>query len=383
MNKDSLLLLTTSFPESGDGSEAAGAFVHDLAQELSARIPVRVVAPGSAERGPISDGNIAIWRFSGAGRPLSLLSPKSPADWPRIVKVLASMQRQAHAAVIDGRVRHTLALWVLPSGWIAWRHARRFKTPYSVWALGSDIWSLGRLPLASNLLRHVVAGASSCFADGLQLAEDAAALGGRPFEFLPSTRRLLLTDRRPVTASPPWRLLFLGRWHPNKGIDLLLEALRILPEDAWAAIGTITIAGGGPFENVVHEGVSHLKAAGRPVRLLGFLGTDEAAREVASADWLLIPSRIESIPVVLSDALKAGRPVIVTPVGDMARIVKSSLACGIVAEEVSAPAIARAIVTAVREGPGKYLDGVAQSATTFDLGKIADRIVMATNAEAQ
>ena len=34
-------------------------------------------------------------------------------------------------------------------------------------------------------------------------------------------------------------------------------------------------------------------------------------------DYLLIPSRIESIPVILSDAIQLGTPVIATEVGDM------------------------------------------------------------------
>lgn len=383
MKKDSLLLLTTSYPESGDGSEAAGSFVYDLAEELSTRIPVRVVAPGSSERGPDSNRNITTWRFYGTGRPLSLLSPKSPADWPLIVKVLASMQRQTYSATIDGRVRHTLALWVLPCGWVARNQARKFNTPYSVWALGSDIWSLGKLPFLSSILRKVASGASTCFADGLQLAEDAALLGNRTFEFLPSTRRSLLTHQQPVRISPPWRFLFLGRWHPNKGVDLLLEALRILPDSVWPKIEEIVIAGGGPLEDVVHRGVMDLKKDGRPIRLLGYIRSDEAAHEIALADWLLIPSRIESIPVVLSDSLKAGRPVIVTPVGDMARIVNSNPICGIVTEHTTAESIAVAIEEAVDRGPGEYLDGVETAASPFDLGRIADRILMDANVEIQ
>jgi len=383
MNRNSLLLLTTSYPDSGDGSEAAGVFVHDLAVQLSRKIPVRVVAPGSTERCSNGRTNLEVWRFAGTGRPLSLLSPRSPADWPKIIKVMASMRRQADAAVADGCVRHTLALWVLPCGWVAWSHARRFNTPYSVWALGSDIWTLGRLPMISNVLRRVVAGASACFADGLQLAADATVLGSRRFEFLPSTRRILLMDKQPVRIASPWRLLFLGRWHPNKGIDLLLEAMRILPEDTWSAIGEFTIAGGGPLESAVHENILRLKSSGRPVRLLGFLGPDEAAKEIVAADWVVVPSRIESIPVVLSDALKAGRPLVVTPVGDMARIVGADLPCGVVAGEATAASIASAIVKAIEFGPATYLEGVEHAAAVFDLEKIADKIIATTGLELQ
>jgi hypothetical protein len=42
-----LVLVSTSFPVLGDGSEAAGSFVSDLAEELAKHLPVRVVAPGT------------------------------------------------------------------------------------------------------------------------------------------------------------------------------------------------------------------------------------------------------------------------------------------------------------------------------------------------
>ena len=374
MSRDTLLLVTTSYPEVGDGSEAAGAFVSDIAQELSARMPVRVVAPGRKEGEDEKAGGPRVWRFAGTGKPLSLLTPANPADWPKIAKVLISMRRQTHAAIADGGVRHILALWALPSGWIARGQARYLRIPYSVWALGSDIWSLGRMPIASMLLRRVVTSAATCFADGLQLAEDAAGMSGRAFEFLPSSRRQLLADRPDLRANPPWRLLFLGRWHPNKGIDLLLDALSLLSDEVWVAIGEVAIAGGGPMDSSVRAGVDRLQALGRPLRLMGFLDADQAACEIVSADWVLIPSRIESIPVVLSDALKAGRPLIVTPVGDMARIVAGSPACGIVASKATAPAFAAAIAEAISRDPRQYVDGVLLAASAFDLARIADRI---------
>src|SRR5690606_36196482 len=44
-----LVIVTSSFPISGDGSEAAGTFVADLAEELAKHVPIRIVAPGRAD----------------------------------------------------------------------------------------------------------------------------------------------------------------------------------------------------------------------------------------------------------------------------------------------------------------------------------------------
>lgn len=374
MTRDTILLLTTSYPESADGSEAAGAFVADLAAALAGHGPVRVVGPGRAEQGPVDEGGIQVWRFAGGGRPLSLLSPRAPSDWPKIARVLRSMQRQAESATRDGRVAHVIALWMLPSGWIARRLLRSRSIPYSVWALGSDIWSLGRIPGASHMLQRVARSAQACFADGLQLAEEAGRLAAREFEFLPSTRKALVHNASPPGRLPPWNFLFLGRWHPNKGIDLLLEALELLPAAAWSRIGTFTVAGGGPMEEQVRAAVARLRENGRPVELRGFLSARDAGTAIQQTDWLVIPSRIESIPVVLSDALKAGRPVIATAVGDMARIVGGSLPCGIVVSQPTAAAISRAIEIALMADPTTFAKGVAEAAGRFDLDGIAARI---------
>ena len=53
-----------------------------------------------------------------------------------------------------------------------------------------------------------------------------------------------------------------------------------------------------------------------------------------AADFLVIPSRIESIPVVFSDAIQSGTPVISTPVGDLPQLIKNNH-CGVVADEIS------------------------------------------------
>jgi len=279
---------------------------------------------------------------------------------------LRSLRAETLNADADNRIAHTLALWTLPSGWAAAALQRAHGVPYSVWALGSDIWSLGKLPLVRSMLRRVIRGASHRYADGLQLGEDAARIGGVPFEFLPSTRRLQGQRTRPLASKPPYQLLFLGRWHPNKGVDLLLEALALLDDADWNRIAEVRIAGGGPLDALVRDGVASLQARGRPVRLNGFLDRAQASAAIADTDWVLIPSRIESIPVVFSDAMKLGCPVIVTPVGDLPRLLQK-FNCGVCATGVDAASQATAIRNALSISAAGFSTGVAAAATCFDL----------------
>lgn len=370
-----LVLVTTSFPIQGDGSEAAGSFVSDLSEELAAHVPVRVVAPGRENGTEHWVDNVDVFRYAAPERPLSTLKPWRPSDLREIRRVLtAGLEATRRAVAPDAQAAHILALWALPSGHWARRVSAETGMPYSVWTLGSDIWSLGRIPVVRGYLRRVLADARHCFSDGLRLAEDTRAIGGRPVDFLPSSRRISLRRPMPPRESPPYRLVFLGRWHPNKGIDLLLGALALLDDTDWQRIECLDIYGGGPLAPQVTEAVQVLRAAGRPVALHGYVTKAAAEAAIAAADYVLIPSRIESIPVVLSDAFKLCCPVVCTPVGDMGDIVRRYRA-GIVTDEVGIEAFRDAISEALRGVHVFSNTGLERAAEIFDLRRVSGRII--------
>lgn len=370
----SIVLVTTSFPIRGDGSEAAGGFVLETALALGEHVPVRVVAPG-LEAGYERWGGIEVFRFAAPEKPLSTLKLWNPADLIATVQVLRSGRRAVEQAVQAGPTAHILALWALPSGYWANVASRQYGVPYSVWTLGSDIWSLGRIPVVKGFLRRVLAQAKTCYSDGLQLAADTKRIGGRDVEFLPSTRRMTRVRQAPLKEAPPYRLLFLGRWHPNKGVDLLLDALGLLSEHDWSRIETVEICGGGPLEANVRRGVAALQAARRPVVLRGYLDRSAAEEAFLQADYLLLPSRIESIPVVFSDALKLGCPVLATPVGDLPGLLGGNCPAGMLAASVSAEDYAVMLSTALSRSPASFADGVAQTSLMFDMDAVVTRLL--------
>ncbi len=364
-----VVLVTTSFPESVLGSEAAGGFVSDFATVLAGRVDVAVVAPG-ADPGHARSGDIEVYRYRAPVQPLSLLRPQNPAHWPAILQTLKSGGRALEAALDHRPADHVFALWVLPSGYWARRCARRTGTPYSVWALGSDIWTLGRVPLVRSMLRTVLRGAAHRFADGYKLAEDVRTISQMSCHFLASARRFPASANPRLRGGPPYRLAYLGRWHRNKGTDLLLAALDRLPEQAWARIEAVRIAGGGPLDADIRTACETLKSKGRPLMLEGYLEPSEAAALFSWTDFICIPSRIESIPVVFSDALQARRPVIATPVGDLPRLLDDG-AAGILAKATSVSAYAAAIMSAVTQPTSAFGDGLDNLRRQFDVEAIA------------
>ncbi len=362
-------VVTTSYPDATPGSEAAGGFVADFVARLADHVQVTVVAAASRDDAT-REGKVDVRRFAVPRLPLSLLRPHDPRDWPAIVRSIRCGHKALQDLVAERRPDHVLALWALPSGYWAAAAMRKAGVPYSIWALGSDIWGLGRVPVVRGVLRRVLRNASHCFADGLQLAQDVEAISGRSCEFMASSRQLHDPGVGRVATSAPYRLAFLGRWHPNKGVDLLLEALESFDDADWARIESLRICGGGPLEDEVLRRAAQLAAAGRPVEAGGYLDRAAAAELIAWADYLLLPSRIESIPVIFSDAVQLGTPLVATPVGDLPRLFDQHRV-GVLAEDASVAGIAGALRTALAGNAQEFTRSLAEVSAIFDVAAVA------------
>lgn len=368
-----IALITTSYPEKEPGSEAAGSFVEDFARQLSKHARVSVLAASTAAS-QSTEFDVSVRRFAVPRLPLSLLNPLKPTHWLRILESLRSGRNALEKLVTDDRPDHILALWALPGGYWADRVSRKHETRYSIWALGSDIWGLGKIPLVKHVLKGALRRADRRYADGLQLAADVEKLCGLPCEFLPSTRKLPSGPHAGKSGEPPYKLAFLGRWHRNKGIDLLLNSLGQLTDPDWSRISKVRINGGGPLHDQVHAAVRELIEQGRPVSVGGYLDKTDAAGLIDWADYLLLPSRIESIPVIFSDAVQVRTPIIATPVGDLPRL-HAKYDFGVLASRTDSRAYAEAICRALDANPVQFENGLRGAMQDFDLVKIVNRFV--------
>jgi glycosyltransferase involved in cell wall biosynthesis len=120
---------------------------------------------------------------------------------------------------------------------------------------------------------------------------------------------VFLPAARPATG-PIRRLLFVGLLIPRKGlVDLLLALERpgTMPPDA-----TLTIAGDGPSRDEAEEIARRGPLRGR-VAFLGY--RTDVADLLSNHDALVLPSRMEQQPLVIAQAMGAGRPVLATRTG--------------------------------------------------------------------
>jgi len=368
-----IALVTTSYPDGKPGTEAAGSFVADFAEELSRRVRVTVVAAGTEDE-IVETGNLRIRRFAVPRLPLSLLKPANPGHWGALIATMKAGLSAVEYLAAEDKPDHLLALWVLPSGYWAHRAAKQYGFDYSVWALGSDVWTLARIPIVKNIFKNVAINAARRFADGVELGNEVTSVSGADCRFLPSTRRLPAIKGKRLITEPPYKLAFLGRWHPNKGTDLLLDALQQLDDESWRKISEVRIFGGGPQESSVRRAVASLESQGRPIVIGGYLDKQDAADLIGWADYLLLPSRIESIPVIFSDAMQVGTPLIATPVGDLPQLHRK-YNFGVVAQDISSSAFAKAIATGLAGSPDSHRQGIALARTDFDLPRIVDRFL--------
>jgi glycosyltransferase involved in cell wall biosynthesis len=253
--------------------------------------------------------------WMGSDKPLVHLNPFRPLDTLRIGSLFLEGRKELLPFIRENRVDACLALWVLPSGAFAYHAYRRDGIPYSVWALGSDIYRYGRNPLLHWMMKRIIQKATGVFADGFDLSKKVEERFERKCFFLATTRPLM--DDGEGRVSPPRpsnRFLFVGRLEKVKGIDLLLQAMALLNGEK--ADVHLTVIGGGGMEEWARSFVSE-KGLEENVSLTGNVSDEALALHYRSCDCVVIPSRSESIPLVFSEALQFNKDLIVTDVGDM------------------------------------------------------------------
>jgi len=111
----------------------------------------------------------------------------------------------------------------------------------------------------------------------------------------------------PWLAGPHPVLVSVGRLHPQKGFDLLLQALARL--QAVEPEARLIIVGEGPQRTFLEQEIQRLGLAER-VALVGF--QDNPYRYMAHATLFVLPSRYEGFGIVLAEALTLGVPVVAT-----------------------------------------------------------------------
>ena len=269
----------------------------------------------------LKDVRVKWFTWSRSKLPLVQLNPFSPVDFFKILSLFLNGRRELFAFIKENKIEACLALWVLPGGYFANQAFRRTKIPYSVWSLGSDIYRYGQNPFLYPMMKKIIQEARGVFADGFDLSKRIEERFGRKCFFLATTRTIekigpdkLGKQERLKKPEDPYRFLFVGRIEKVKGIDVLLQSMAYLNEEALDV--HLTVVGSGGMEEWARRFIQN-KGLERSISWMGNVPDETLAFLYELSDCVVIPSRSESIPLVFSEALKFNKDLIVTDVGDM------------------------------------------------------------------
>lgn len=251
-----------------------------------------------------------------AGREVSGVALEVHPQWPFAQRFAISPAHARALARAAGEVDivHNHSLWSMvnvAAGWVVpGKRAKLVVSPrgtLSPWALAH---SRGRKRLLWPLQRQVLARADLLHATSEAEYRDIRARGfGAPVAVIPNGIDVPASVPR-VPSDAGYTLLFLGRLHPVKGLDRLL--------DAWASLERqfpqwqLVIAGKG---EPAHEAEVKAQAARlglQRVRFPGPLYGQDKAAAYRAADLFVLPTHSENFGMVVAEALAHGCPAIVS-----------------------------------------------------------------------
>ncbi len=118
-------------------------------------------------------------------------------------------------------------------------------------------------------------------------------------------------DPQPIDKHFRQRLLFVGRFEPQKGLFVLLEAMRFMVSKGKKPC--LQLVGAGPLLSKLEKKAQDLKIDDL-VEFVGFVPPNSLSSFYQQCDVFVLPSFYEGIPKVLIEAAFCGAPIVTTNV---------------------------------------------------------------------
>ena len=318
---------------------------------------------------------------------IQVLHPRYPV-LPKIGSTLAPfLLAQSVKPVIErifAEYRFDLidAHFFYPDGVAAVLLGRHFGKPVVITARGTDVNLMPRYRLPRAMIRWAARHAAGIVTVARALKEDLVRIGV-PAERIDVLRNGVdLRLFRPIDRKAERRklgltratLLSVGHLVPRKAHDLVIQALRRLPEM------DVIIIGDGP-ERPALGALALRSGVGDRVRFVGALAQQELRNYYGAADALILASSREGWANVLLESMACGTPVVASNVGGTAEVVAAPEAGALMAER-SPEALADAVQSLFARYPDRgatrrYAEGFSWAATTEGQLELFARILSA------
>jgi glycosyltransferase involved in cell wall biosynthesis len=278
---------------------------------MKTRLPSRIVMLGAAAetRGSVT-AVVEAWRAHGlfARWPIEYLATTSDGSLSQKISTLAKAWRDFTLALVHDRVAvhlhlHRRTFWTQAAFGLAALAARR---PLIVHLHGSGFGHE-----AAFLLRHAAAVVVSCEAQRAwvrSVARNAHVVSVPPAVIASATPQ----------GPRPNVLLFLGRLEAAKGIYDLLDALA----GVRSAVPDVRLVCAGDGDREAVRRYADQLGIADAVKFTGWVGPSGKRALLETAAAFVLPSYDEALPVSLVEAMSAGVPPVVSPVGGIPEVVQ-------------------------------------------------------------
>ncbi len=373
-----VLFLTHSFPR-GPG-DAAGSFVLRLAVALREEgIDTSVVAP--ATRGVPDHAqleSIKIERFRYAPRRYETLAyagnmaTQFQASWSAKVTMLGFLGAEFRCAVHARRSEEpdlVHAHWWFPNGLVGTWLSRMSNRPLVTTLHGTDVRLARSVAFSRPAFRHVLHHSAAVTAVSRWLAAEAQEVVAAPAPIV-APMPVATSLFTPGGERSHDRLLFVGRLNAQKGIELLLHALKSIPDTSVS----LDIVGDGDDRAALEQLAIGLQLGDR-VRWHGALPQQQLVNFYRRAAALVVPSIGEGLGLVAVEAQLCETPVVAFESGGLPDVVQHDRT-GILVSEVDAAPLAAALVSLLeRDDRGASLGaaGRLHALATFAPQSVARR----------
>jgi glycosyltransferase involved in cell wall biosynthesis len=311
--KPKILILTHCFPS--DTSDIPGNFLFDLCEDLVSRGAEVSVITQKMNRNADPDfikrsgAEMIYFPWRGGGERFSDIKFSSAKSLLSVISLLYNGRRAFKNMIRSSEYDLVISCWLVPAG--LWSLSLTSKKHHAVWALGSDVSIYSKIFFNRQLLKLIISKNGTVFTNSINHQKIIKNVLNSGSELL-YTSRLLPAPRTVYKKTEKLKFVFIGRLEKVKGPDILLSAIKM---SGIKDFEIKFIGNGSMMTNLVES----VKSDGLEEKII-FLGEKDStiiSDELTSADYLVISSRSESMPVVFWEAMQTSTPVLSTEAGDI------------------------------------------------------------------
>lgn len=308
-----ILLVNNEYPPLGGGAANATMFMAKALVELGHEPVVFTSAMADLPRESTADG-IHVHRIR---------TYRKAADRTNVIEMaifMAAAMWKVRPVARARRIEGVVVFFTIPCGPVGWLLNRLMGVPYIVSLRGGDVPGHVREIVAMHRLitplrRLALRGACAVVANAPGLARLSERMDPVPVRVIPNG--VDSTVFRPGTPGEraeggDFRILFVGRLHELKNIDLLFKAAAGLREEGVAV--RLDLVGDGPQRPELEALAAALGIADR-IGWHGWRSKEEVAALYRTASCFVNPSRYEGMPNTVLEAMASGLAVVASDVG--------------------------------------------------------------------